>query len=223
MDILAAIALSSEAPVEGELRPERVNLEEDPLVSTYMWRSIYTQLFYQIIVMTAMLYAAPAIFGIEYSLISTPLYIDRTDTTQGGATYRLQHYTFLFQTFMLMNLFNMVNCRVLPSQQDPCFNVFRNLTANWWFWIIFLFELNFQYFLVGYDSLGYVFTTTPLTLTMHLAALGFGIGSLVIGALVKLTSGEWAENLPKVKEVEGENTLKAKLQRRFKTIGNLDQ
>lgn len=124
---------------------------------------------------------------------------------------------------MLMNLFNMVNCRVLPSQQDSCFNVFKNLTANWWFWIIFLFELNFQYFLVGYAGFGYVFTTTPLTLKMHLAALGFGIGSLVIGALMKFTPVEWAENLPKIKEVEGENTLKAKFQRRFKTLSEVDQ
>jgi magnesium-transporting ATPase (P-type) len=46
MDILAAIALSSEAPIEGELRPERINLQEDQLVSNYMWRSIYTQVTY---------------------------------------------------------------------------------------------------------------------------------------------------------------------------------
>ena len=42
MDILAAIALSSEAPIEGELRAERINLETEPLVSLFMWRSIYT-------------------------------------------------------------------------------------------------------------------------------------------------------------------------------------
>ena len=35
------------------------------------------------------------------------------------ATNQLQHYTFLFQTFMLMNLFNMVNCRALPTEEDP--------------------------------------------------------------------------------------------------------
>lgn len=46
MDILAAIALSSEAPIEGELRQERINLETDALVSPFMWRSIYTQLVY---------------------------------------------------------------------------------------------------------------------------------------------------------------------------------
>ena len=92
---------------------------------------------------------------------------------------------------MLMNLFNMLNCRVLPSEKDPCFNIFRNMTANWWFLIILLFEINFQYFLVGYTSFGYLFTTTPLTLNMHLAALGFGLGSLVIGALVKLSTADW--------------------------------
>jgi P-type E1-E2 ATPase len=42
MDILAAIALASEAPMPNELRNERVNLRTDNLVSPYMWRSIYT-------------------------------------------------------------------------------------------------------------------------------------------------------------------------------------
>ena len=119
MDILAAIAMASEAPVPGELRAERVNLKEDPLISRSMWSAIYSQLIYQVLVMTTLLYAAPAMFKIEYNLVTTPLYLSSAEGVEGGATYRLQHYTFLFQTFMLMNLFNMLNCRVLPTEKDP--------------------------------------------------------------------------------------------------------
>lgn len=69
MDILAAIALATEAPIPGQLRNERVNLKEDSLVSHHMWRSIYIQLFYQMIVMTVLLYFSPKWFGIDYKLV----------------------------------------------------------------------------------------------------------------------------------------------------------
>ena len=70
MDVLAAIALSSEAPIPGELRKERVNLKKDALVTPIMWRQIYSQVLYQVLVMTTLLYAAPAMFGIEYNLVT---------------------------------------------------------------------------------------------------------------------------------------------------------
>jgi len=70
MDVLAAIALSSEAPLPGELRKERVNLKKDALVTPIMWRQIYSQTLYQVLVMTTLLYAAPAMFGIKYNLVT---------------------------------------------------------------------------------------------------------------------------------------------------------
>jgi len=85
MDVLAAIALASEAPHPTELRKERVNLKKDPLISPIMCRSILAQTVYQILVMTVLLSAAPAMFDIQYNLVDTPLYT----TGVTGPTYRL--------------------------------------------------------------------------------------------------------------------------------------
>ena len=74
MDVLAAIALASEAPHPTQIRKERVNLKKDSLISPIMWRTIFSQLVYQVLVMTTLLYAAPTIFGIQYNLVETPLY-----------------------------------------------------------------------------------------------------------------------------------------------------
>ena len=112
-----------------------------------------------------------------------------------------------------MNLFNTLNCRVLPTEKDPQFNIVKNITGNWWFLIVLLFEFNIQYLLVGYTGLGYVFTTTPLTLSMHLSALGFGLGSLVVGALAKLLPHTWTDKLPKLKDDESDNPLQKRIQR----------
>jgi len=71
--------------------------------------------------MIIFLYGGPAMFGIKYNMIDTPM---RTDD---GPTYRLQHYTFLFQTFVMMNLFNMWNCRVLPTNENKQLNIFTRI------------------------------------------------------------------------------------------------
>lgn len=86
----------------------------------------------------------------------------------------------------MMNLFNMINCRVLgrlppnkkvrsvadsvilnQSEDDEAsrreLNVFARFFDNWWFLIILLIELNLQFFMVQYSKVGVVFMTTPLT------------------------------------------------------------
>lgn len=124
---------------------------------------------------------------------------------------------------MLMNLFNTLNCRVLPTEEDPQFNIVKNITGNWWFMAVLLFEFNVQYLLVGYTGLGYVFTTTPLTLSMHLTALGFGVGTLVVGALAKLLPPGWTDKLPRLKDDESDSPLQKRIQRIQKQINSNDQ
>ena len=157
MDVLAAIALSTEAPHPEQLRAERIK-PKDKILTPLMWRAVTSQALYQAIVMLILLFAGPAMFGISYNLIKTPLM-----NADGDPTYHLQHNTLMFQTFMMMNLFNMFNCRKLGSEEDPMFNIFEGIHRNWWFLIIWLFELNLQLFMVGYAAFGKVFQTTPLT------------------------------------------------------------
>lgn len=81
--------------------------------------------------MITFLYGAPAMFGIKYDMIATPMRED------GLPTFRLMHYTFLFQVFVIMNLFNMWNCRMLPYEESKELNIFTRPFSNWWFIIVF--------------------------------------------------------------------------------------
>lgn len=123
--------------------------------------------------------------------------------------------TLLFQTFMMMNYFNMINCRVLgklPGKKDvddPAavperreLNMFTRIFDNWWFLIILLAELNLQYFMVGSDVVGTVFMTTPLTFGMHLTAILLGATSLGVSVLAKYTPERWLDKFPTVQEDE---------------------
>ena len=71
MDVLAAIALATEAP-EQDLSADRIK-KNDRFITPVMWRTILSQVIYQFIVMIIMLYAGPAMFNIRYNLISTEL------------------------------------------------------------------------------------------------------------------------------------------------------
>lgn len=102
----------------------------------------------------------------------------------------------MFQTFVMMNLCNLVNCRKLSGEVDKEYNIVERIHHNWWFLIILLVELNIQYFMVGYDSVGVIFQTTRLTLTQHLVAVFLGMGSWGVAAAVKATPFEWTNRFP---------------------------
>lgn len=188
MDVLAAIALASESPHPTELGS--LKGKEDIQVLPVMWRSITSQVIYQFIVMNVLLFAGPTMFDIKYNLIKAPLM-----TSAGKPTERMQHFTLMFQTFCLMQAFNMINSRVLGSKEDRELNIFRRLHLNWFFPVVVLSILNVQYAIVSYPFLRGVFGCTPLTFGMHCTAFCLGGGSLLVALLVKFTPFRWTNKL----------------------------
>jgi len=218
MDVLAAIAFSTEAPHPTDIRKERIK-NSQKIVTQLMTRNIIFQVIYQLVVMYLIMFAGPAIGGYEYNLFQTEM-----TNPNGTPSYRKLHQTFMFQVFVFMNLFNMVNCRVLGSIAAPAelddsvapgvsnsdgkeYNIFAGIHRNWWFLIVLLAEFNIQYLMVGYVGLGYLFTTTPMTVGMHFTALGLGLGSWAVQAIVKATPDKLVHKMPVFGE--DEDTLNA--------------
>lgn len=192
MDVLAAVALGTEAPSQ-ELKKDRIKPNDD-LILPVMWRTVSSQFIYQAITMIVLLYAGPTMFDISYNLVQEPL------RDAEGATNRLTHYTLLFQCFVMMNLFNMWNCRVISGEEDKEWNIFAGVWRNWYFLIIFLIEVNVQYFMVGYAWVGVIFQTAPLTFGMQLTAILLGLGSWIVAAIAKATPFRYTEIFPQVAE-----------------------
>lgn len=120
-----------------------------------------------------MLYSVPYWFGIDYPWIGTTFSQGTTtnllDPTTGAITgtivtaskdaiYMKQHYTIIFHTFVLMNLFNQINSRKL-SVTD--INVFKGFFNNFYFILVLAFEFTAQWFIVQVG--GMIFRTYPLT------------------------------------------------------------
>ena len=227
MDVLAAIAFATEHPHPTNLRKERIK-KKDSIITPLMVRATLSQALYQFLVMVVLLFFGPAMFGIRYDFYPlAPLTVEVEGVDE--PTRRLQHQTLLFQTFMMLNFFNMLNCRVLGQKppagldlenNDPLspqeaealkarreLNIFTRIFDNWWFLIILLFELNFQYLMVQYPAFSNIFITTPLTLNMHITTLCLGLGSWLVMVGVKFTPEKFLKKMPVMGE--DEKTLEA--------------
>ena len=61
--------------------------------------------------------------------------------------------------------------------------------------------------MVGYPRVGKLFTTTPITFGMHMTAVGLGLGSWALAAIMKVTGKKFVEAMPTFGE--GEEALQA--------------
>ena len=123
-------------------------------------------------------------FDESFNLISTPLRYE-SGPKKGLPTDRLILNTIMFHSFVLMTLFNQINCRIVEVQE---INVFKTLCNNRYFWIIFIFEMLLQHVMLmaGNTKLGgSIFGTASLTIGQ--------IFSLIMNIVAKYIPVGWFE------------------------------
>jgi Ca2+-transporting ATPase len=101
---------------------------------------------------------------------------------------RLTLNTIIFHTFILMNLFNMINCRQLDSAERTEMNIFKTILNNPIFWVVFAIEKTLQHLMVtvGATGLGKAFLkTSSLTPGMTATCWSLGAFSLVMNLVIK--------------------------------------
>ena len=84
-----------------------------------------------------------------------------------------EHFTMIFNAFVLMTLFNEINCRKIHGEK----NVFRGLFTNPIFYGIWIVTFVLQIVLVQYGSYG--FSCVPLTLEQWMWCFFFGVTVLI--------------------------------------------
>lgn len=180
MDTLAAISLATEPPSkiqDGEDVFEK-RKSDDKIIQPGMWRSISAQVIYQLTVLIVMLYSVPYWFGISYNLVNTSI----TDLTSVDTIYMKQHYTIVFHTFVMMNLFNQLASRKLGWSQ---INYLSEIFNNFWFFVVIAGEFTLQWFIVEFSLFNTIFRTQALSWPMHAACFSFGIGALLVSIIAK--------------------------------------
>ena len=90
-------------------------------------------------------------------------------------------YTIVFQTFVMMTVFNIINARKLGERE---FNVFSHFCNNYKFIFIFFVIFGFQLAIVEYG--GQIVRSATLTTEQNLICIGIGAFSLIWGVIIKL-------------------------------------
>ncbi|XP_054922096.1 plasma membrane calcium-transporting ATPase 2 isoform X7 [Dermacentor andersoni] len=161
MDTLASLALATEMPTTSLLLRKPYGRTK-PLISRTMMKNILGHAIYQLTVIFLLLFLGPEIFDID-----------------PGMGVRLsEHFTIIFNTFVMMTLFNEVNARKIHGER----NIFEGLLTNPIFYSILIITAVAQVIIVQYGSV--FFQTKALSLDQWLWCVFFGCGTLVWGQLV---------------------------------------
>jgi magnesium-transporting ATPase (P-type) len=175
MDTLAAISLATEPPNPNNMKLEKQK-KTDKIILPTMWRNIFAQIAYQLLVLIVMLYSLPWWFpNSTYGLVDPNV---KFYDSSPESTNKKFHYTMIFNTLILMNLFNQVSSRKIGWNDV---NIFESFFKNKWFLIVLAAEFGFQWFVVQWGGIiGLIFRTTPLTLVQWITCLSFAVGSLLV-------------------------------------------
>jgi P-type Ca2+ transporter type 2C len=113
MDTFAALALATDPPTRSILdrKPEP---KSAPLISITMWKMIIGQSIYQLAITLALYFAGPHLTSIF------PSFNDPKDENNYDFT------TTVFNTFVLMQIFNQYNCRRLDNKSNVLEGVLQN-------------------------------------------------------------------------------------------------
>ena len=95
--------------------------------------------------MTFLMFFGGLIFFTEsFNLVHSPSQDAEAPESVKWDGNRKQLDTVCFHTFILMNLFNSINCRLVDSKEATQMNVFRTLFNNPTYWTILAVELVIQ-------------------------------------------------------------------------------
>uniref|UniRef100_A0A8C5JGD9 Calcium-transporting ATPase n=1 Tax=Junco hyemalis TaxID=40217 RepID=A0A8C5JGD9_JUNHY len=165
MDTFASLALATEPPSESLLLRKPYGRNK-PLISRTMMKNILGHAVYQLTIIFTLLFAGEKFFDID-SGRNAPLHSPPTE-----------HYTIVFNTFVMMQLFNEINARKIHGER----NVFEGIYRNPIFCSVVLGTFFAQIIIVEFG--GKPFSCSGLTLTQWFWCIFIGVGELLWGQLI---------------------------------------
>uniref|UniRef100_A0A3B3ZPZ8 Calcium-transporting ATPase n=1 Tax=Periophthalmus magnuspinnatus TaxID=409849 RepID=A0A3B3ZPZ8_9GOBI len=165
MDTFASLALATEPPTESLLKRKPYGRNK-PLISSTMTKNILGHGVYQLIIIFSLLFVGEQIFDID-SGRNAPLHSPPSE-----------HYTIIFNTFVMMQLFNEINARKIHGER----NVFDGIFRNPIFCSIVFGTFAVQIVIVQFG--GKPFSCQPLDLEKWMWCVFLGLGELVWGQVI---------------------------------------
>ncbi|KAM8758913.1 plasma membrane calcium-transporting ATPase 2 isoform 1-T9 [Rhynchonycteris naso] len=165
MDTFASLALATEPPTETLLLRKPYGRNK-PLISRTMMKNILGHAVYQLTLIFTLLFVGEKMFQIDNGR-NAPLHSPPSE-----------HYTIIFNTFVMMQLFNEINARKIHGER----NVFDGIFRNPIFCTIVLGTFAIQIVIVQFG--GKPFSCAPLQLDQWMWCIFIGLGELVWGQVI---------------------------------------
>jgi magnesium-transporting ATPase (P-type) len=169
MDALAALALATDSP-SSDLFNTKPFGRTEPIITPGMYINIATQAAYQIIVLMLVLYFAPSLLNIKSG------WGDDDWTQENG-----KHFTIFFHSFVMLQLFNEINCKKLDMNQ---LNILSGFFSNKMF--VGIFFATFAIQVVFIEVGGEVMKCSNLKLREHVLCMVIGAFGNVVALVVRL-------------------------------------
>ncbi|CAM0902918.1 unnamed protein product [Alopecurus aequalis] len=163
MDTLGALALATEPPNNHLMQRPPVGRRE-PLVTNIMWRNLLIMAFFQVAVLLTLTFEGVSLLQLKHD---------------DHAHAEKVKNTFIFNTFVLCQVFNEFNARK-PDE----LNIFKGITGNRLFMAIIAVTVVLQVLII--EFLGKFTSTVRLTWQLWLVSIGLSLISWPLAALGKL-------------------------------------
>ncbi|KAJ7034956.1 Ca-transporting ATPase [Mycena alexandri] len=179
MDTFAALALATDPATESLLN-RKPDKKTAPLFSVDMYKQIFFQSIYQIIITLLFHFVGLRILGYGHS--SDPSTARQND---------LIVQTLVFNTFVFAQIFNSFNCRRL----DRKLNIFEGILKNWYFITVTLIEIAVQVLIILIG--GATFRITRIGGREWGISLALGLVPIPLGVFIRLLPSPPFEQLLK--------------------------
>lgn len=165
MDTLASLCLATEMPTPDLLLRKPYGRTK-PLISRTMAKNIIGQAVYQLTIIFGLLFMGEDYLDVPSGRDGSPVAVSSP------------HFTIIFNTFVMMTMFNEINARKIHGER----NVFRGFFSNPIFYGLWFLTVAAQALIVQFG--GQAFSTVSLSLEQWLWCVLFGVGTLLWGQIV---------------------------------------
>mmetsp|Transcript_37554 Transcript_37554/g.101818 ORF Transcript_37554/g.101818 Transcript_37554/m.101818 type:complete len:1270 (+) Transcript_37554:110-3919(+) len=207
MDSLASVALASEPPNVSQMLRPPVN-RSTSIITPRMWYFMLGHAIYQIAVIVGMM-TSPGVAGSYISEadrvadmaseephgwtkedVNKPMQGADWESIDEYDGFVSQHYTVIFNTFVLMTVFNQINSRMLFGE----LNVFEGALSNKYFVVIWIIEFVAQLCMAAVGGVFFGCSDDGLTSEQWIRCIIFALGVLpwnvVVNMAARMTLGE---------------------------------
>ena len=209
MDIFGALALASTRPESGKVTYNA----GDRVMTPHMYRQIFGMAIFMVTIMMVVMFAGKNLFNLNYSASTQttekPDAIvdangDNILDAEGNKTYgpdfggmKMQHFTLIFNTFVFLQVFNLVNCRDVSAHGKWGFS---GLHKNFMTILIILVICGVQV-LSCLTGLGRpIFETKAVDMHSFSITIVCAISCMAVNALLKVIPDRWISKMPSLDE-----------------------